>query len=127
MRCHLPLSRREEKARSPRPISPLESCSRCLGGRCFGRWRTGPHLDRVKNSSDLIFWHPRVSNEAPYVGTPGAAGVSNLTSHSYCLDTFVLVVAATEMIESAALLKSLGIEKITPASGTDEVLRGPLE
>ena len=90
-------------------------------------WRTRPHLDRVKNSSDLIFWHPRVSNEAPYVGTPGAAGISNLTSHSYCLDTFVLVVAATEMIESAALLKSLGIEEITPASGTDEVLRGHLE
>jgi hypothetical protein len=89
--------------------------------------RARPHMGRGKNSSNLIFWHPRVLNEAPYVGTPGAASVSNLTSHSHCLDTFVLVVAATEMIESAALLKSLGIEEITPASGTDEVLRGHLE
>jgi hypothetical protein len=31
------------------------------------------------------------------------------------------------MIESEALLKSLGIEEITPASGTDKVLRGHLE
>jgi hypothetical protein len=83
-------------------------------------------LDRGKNSSNFIFWHPRVANEASYVGTPGAVSVSNVASESDCFDTLMLLVA-TEMIKSAALLKSLGVEKITPASGTDEILSGHLE
>lgn len=72
-------------------------------------WRARLHMGGDKISSNLIFWHPRVFNEAPYVGTPGAGSVSDLTGHSYFPDIFVLAVA--EMIEMQHSSKALVLKK----------------
>lgn len=67
--------------------------------------------------------HPQkglLCNLASYISTPIAVSVSDLPGGSNYFDASILL-AVTGIVTRAALLKSLGVEEITPASSTNKL------